>query len=231
MVLYGFDFHKSGYIITNKFKILEVLFIFKHLLSFVAIVALISTIAITPANAAPSRVISATYAETQEIGNTMTTSEVVSRSQLQSFYEDVVYAESNRDKLDNFRFSLVSSIITAPLKSYGLSISAGAGSGILSSFVIENDLGSSEIQNALFDSASQRFLVTITYEKGNRGSSDYWYAATDINVLPYEKKSSLRKKHHATLFLKRMKRFQLKAQRQLLLHQYKINLIEPVNQR
>lgn len=160
---------------------MEVLSIFKKLFSFAVVAMLIFTLAIPQAEAA-SRVFSVTSTEANELGPTVTTSEIVTRSQLQSFYDEVAYAESRTNELDNFRYAVGTSILLAPLRRIGVSVGAGSVAGGISSFIINNQLGSATIQDALFNSVSSTFTVTVQYTRHNRGSWDYWYEASFISI-------------------------------------------------
>ncbi|MEK3907784.1 hypothetical protein [Oceanobacillus sp. FSL W7-1309] len=134
-------------------------------------------------SAAVSRVIGVTPYEAQEIGLSFETSESITRSELVNFLHEIEYAESSEDALDNVRFGIAAGIVTYPLSNFGISIGASGASGLLSIFIISNDLGSRGIQTVLNSSTADNFLISIEYERGNRGQ-DYWYEASDISVVP-----------------------------------------------
>lgn len=90
--------------------------------------------------------------------------------------------EKNKDVEDTGTFSLATSIVLLPAAS-GAALPLGAAAGGISTLIIDNNLGSKEIQNALDNSTSKKFKIKIKYQKGSRGQ-DKWYSPVAASVKP-----------------------------------------------
>ncbi|WP_042403497.1 hypothetical protein [Geomicrobium sp. JCM 19037] len=147
--------------------------------SMMAVFLFVSTVA----SASISTIIPVTGSEHREIGPSFTTSATVLRSDLVDFMEDIQDLERDQDIASSFQFGVASTLVLHPVTRIGISIPSGGASGVLSTLVINNDLGSRDIQSALNSSTASSFEVTIEYERGNRGQ-DYWYAPSAVSVSP-----------------------------------------------
>lgn len=131
---------------------------------------------------ATSRTIVIGPGSAKDVGASFNTSETVSRSELVDFLDEVKRAEKDKDVLNSIRFGIASSAVSAPLgASLGVSLGVGGGSGLISSLIIDKDLGSKQIQNTLNKSTAKKFNINIKYVKKSRGQ-DQWYEASDISI-------------------------------------------------
>ncbi|MEB2300426.1 hypothetical protein LAV72_12450 [Lysinibacillus xylanilyticus] len=157
-----------------------------QILSIVSILLIASFMyLISEANAdAPSRIIVSTVAEAAKIGNEFETTPTITRSELNTFLDEVKRGEQDANLLNSIRFGIAATVVTLPLKIKGLTITAGGASSLLSFFIINKDLGSSTIQNVLNKSTATKFELKIKYKKKTRGAWDVWYEAQSVQVTP-----------------------------------------------
>ncbi|MFB5660423.1 hypothetical protein [Alteribacillus sp. HJP-4] len=159
------------------------IFIFKKGL-LIGIIGLLLVSLTTMDASAANRIIPIEPWSAEDIGLNFTTKETVSRSELVDFLDEVKRAEKDADVLNNIRYGIATSAVAHPLtQSLKISMGAGGASGLISSLIINKDLGSNDIQSALNKSTAKNFDIAIKYEQKSRGQ-DKWYEATAISVNP-----------------------------------------------
>lgn len=145
----------------------------------------ISTAFVSEASAA-SRIIAMTphQANALGLGNSFSTSSVLTRYQVTSYLAQVKRAEADANLMSSIRFGIASSVVTFPLRRLGITMGAGGASSGLAFFIINKDLGSSTIQSLLNRSTASSFKMTLKYERKYRGQT-MWFEATSISLVPY----------------------------------------------
>lgn len=113
------------------------------------VVTIISYGMVDSAEASPSSLV-VTQSEANELGQSLTTTQNVTRDEMWSFYDDAVYAENN----EAFVTGVATSIALSPLRRVGISISSGAVASYFSTFIIDH--GSDAVVNAIRNKNSAR---------------------------------------------------------------------------
>jgi len=160
--------------------------IYKFSMIMIASILLLSMVTTLPKkSSAASPVITIGYGGAKDVGEKFSTTETVSRKELVSFLEQIKKAEKSDNDLNNIRFTIAGTLVTHPIaKTLKASLSSGLASYVISSLVIDKDLGSKKIQQVLNASTAKKFKVKIRYEKHTRGAWDKWYEAYSSTVAP-----------------------------------------------